>query len=86
MVAFWAVAYLEINKLLARFYATTEQKLIHSFSDALRICRKINQLHQSLCYTKNVHRLYTTLHKTILRFADIGSMIGFFVLSFLICF
>ena len=37
---------------VARFYATTEQNLIHSFWNALRICRKINQLHQSLCYTK----------------------------------
>jgi len=42
----------------ARFYATTEQKLIHSFCNALRIRRKINQLHQSLCYTSSIY--YTT--------------------------
>jgi hypothetical protein len=55
---------------MARFYATTEQKLINSFCNALRIRRKINQLHQ-LCA---IHHLYTTLHKTILGFADLGSM------------
>jgi hypothetical protein len=38
-----------------RFYATTEQKLIHSFCNALRIRRKINQLHQSLCYTSSIY-------------------------------
>jgi hypothetical protein len=43
---------------LARFYATTEQKLIHSFWNALRIHRKINQLHQSSCYTSSIY--YTT--------------------------
>jgi hypothetical protein len=43
---------------LARFYATTEQKLIHSFCNALRIRRKINQLHQSVCYTSSIY--YTT--------------------------
>jgi hypothetical protein len=31
----------------ARFYATTEQKLINSFWNALRIRRKINQLYQT---------------------------------------
>ena len=51
---------------VARFYATTEQKLVHSFLNALRIGRKINQLHQSSC--SNIHCLYTTLHKTILGF------------------
>ena len=40
---------------VARFYATTEQKLIHSFWNALRIRRKINQLHQSLCYTSSIY-------------------------------
>ena len=56
---------------VARFYATTEQKLIHSFCNALRIHREINQLHQSLCYTSSI---YYTTQKTILGFADIGSM------------
>ena len=66
---------------VAMFYATTEQKLIHSFWNVLRIRRKINQL---VNYTKIcvIHRLYTTLHKTILGFADIhvhvGSMEKFF--------
>ena len=43
---------------VARFYATTEQNLIHSFWNALRIRRKINQLHQSSCYTSSIY--YTT--------------------------
>jgi hypothetical protein len=43
---------------VARFYATTEQKLIHSFCNALRIRRKINQLHQSSCYASSIY--YTT--------------------------
>ena len=43
---------------VARFYATTEQKWIHSFCNALRIRRKINQLHQSLCYASSIY--YTT--------------------------
>jgi hypothetical protein len=43
---------------MARFYATTEQKFIHSFWNALRIRRKINQLHQSSCYTSSIY--YTT--------------------------
>jgi hypothetical protein len=43
---------------VARFYATTEQKLIYSFWNALRIRRKINQLHQSLCYASSIY--YTT--------------------------
>jgi hypothetical protein len=34
---------------------TTEQKLINSFWNALRIRRKINQLHQSLCYTSSIY-------------------------------
>ena len=59
---------------VARFYATRDQKLIHSYWNALRIHRKINQLHQ-VCV---MHCLYTTLHKTILGFADIGSMEKFF--------
>jgi hypothetical protein len=59
---------------VARLYVTTEQKLIHSFCNALRIRRKTTN------YTKVhvIHRLYTTLHKTILGFADIGSMEKFF--------
>ena len=43
---------------MARFYATTEQKLINSFWNALRIRRKIKQLHQSSCYTLSIY--YTT--------------------------
>ena len=43
---------------VSRFYDTTEQKLIHSFWNALRIRRKINQLNQSLCYTSSIY--YTT--------------------------
>ena len=43
---------------MARFYATTEQKLINSFWNALIIRRKINQLHQSSCYTSSIY--YTT--------------------------
>jgi hypothetical protein len=43
---------------VARFYATTEQKLIHSFCNALRISRKINQLHQSSSYASSIY--YTT--------------------------
>ena len=40
------------------FYATTEQKLIHSFWNVLRIRRKINQLHQSSFYASSIY--YTT--------------------------
>jgi hypothetical protein len=43
---------------VARFYAITEQKLINSFWNALRIRRKFNQLHQSSCYTSSIY--YTT--------------------------
>ena len=43
---------------VAMFYATTEQKLIHSFWNALRNALKINQLHQSSCYTSSIY--YTT--------------------------
>ena len=40
----------------------------------------------TLNYTKvrAIHRLYTTLHKTILGFADIGSMEKFFLFFFCI--
>jgi hypothetical protein len=43
---------------VAMFYATTEQKLIHSFWNALRNALKINQLHQSSCYASSIY--YTT--------------------------
>ena len=43
---------------VAMFYATTKQKLIHSFWNALRIHREINQLHQSLFYASSIY--YTT--------------------------
>ena len=43
---------------VARFYATTEQKLILSFWNTLKIRRKIDQLHQSSCYTSSIY--YTT--------------------------
>jgi hypothetical protein len=41
---------------------------------------------KSTNYTKvrAIHRLYTTLHKTILGFADIGSMEKFFLIFFCI--
>jgi hypothetical protein len=65
------ISYLLALSRMARFYATTEQKLIHSFWNALR-----NFVGKSTNYTKVrvIHHLYTTLHKTILGFADIGSM------------
>ena len=40
---------------VAMFYATTEQKLIHPFGNALRNALKINQLHQSSCYTSSIY-------------------------------
>ena len=43
---------------VAIFYATTKQELIHSFWNALRICRKINQLHQSLFYASSIPLLH----------------------------
>jgi hypothetical protein len=52
------ISYFLALSRVARFYATTKQKLIHSFCNALRIRRKINQLHQSLCYTSSIY--YTT--------------------------
>ena len=66
----------DMNLVLSRvamFYATTEQKLIHSFWKAFRIRRKINQLLQSSFYASSY---YTT--QKILGFADIGSMEFFF--------
>ena len=36
---------------VAKFHAT---KLIHSFCNALRNRKKINQLHQSSCYTSSI--------------------------------
>jgi hypothetical protein len=41
------ISYFLALSRVATFYATTEQKLIHSFWNAVRIRRKINQLHQS---------------------------------------
>jgi hypothetical protein len=60
---------------VAMFYATTEQKLIHSFWNALRIHRKINQLHQSSFYTSSIY--YTTQNNPWI--CDIGSMEKFFL-------
>ena len=40
---------------VAKFHATTEQKLIHSFCNALRIRKKINQLHQNSCDTSSIY-------------------------------
>jgi len=51
------ISYFLALSRVARFYATTEQKFIHSFWNALRIRRKINQL-QSSCYTSSIN--YTT--------------------------
>ena len=52
------ISYFLALSRVARFYATTEQKWIHSFCNALRIRRKINQLHQSSCYAWSIY--YTT--------------------------
>jgi hypothetical protein len=52
------ISYFLALSCVAMFYATTEQKLIHSFWNALRIRRKINQLHQSLFYASSIY--YTT--------------------------
>jgi hypothetical protein len=57
---------------MARFYATTEQNLIHSFWNALRICRKMNQLHQSLCYTSSI---YYSLHDKLFMLPARGTFI-----------
>jgi hypothetical protein len=84
---------------VARFYATTEQKLIHSFWNTLRIRRKINQLHQSSCYASSKYYTKQSFKVPCLHEIDIPKcinvysiyrtklcVIGFFVLSFLICF
>jgi hypothetical protein len=50
LVQLFLVSIKDLNLILsrqARFYATTEQKLINSFWNALRIRRKINQLYQT---------------------------------------
>jgi hypothetical protein len=52
------ISYFLALSRVARCYATTGQILIHSFWNALRIRRKINQLHQSSCYTSSIY--YTT--------------------------
>jgi len=63
--------------------ATTEQKLIHSFWNALRIRRKINQLHQSSCYTSSIY--YTTQNKPwICRYRFNGNLFLIFSVSPLI--
>ena len=49
------ISYFLALSRVAKFYATTEQNLIHSFLNALRIRRKINQ---SSCYTSSIY--YTT--------------------------
>ena len=49
------ISYFLALSRVAKFYATTEQNLIHSFWNALRIRRKINQLHQSSCYTSSIY-------------------------------
>jgi hypothetical protein len=68
---------------VARFYATTEQKLIHSFWNALRIRRKINQLHQSSRYTSYIY--YTTQNNPwICRYRFNGKVFWFFFVSPLI--
>jgi hypothetical protein len=43
----------------------TEQKLIHSFWNALRIRRKINQLHESSCYTSSIYYTKQSLNLPI---------------------
>jgi hypothetical protein len=68
---------------VVRFYATTEQKLINSFWNALRIRRKINQLHQSSCYTSSIY--YSTQNNPwICRYRFNGNVFGFFYVSPLI--
>jgi hypothetical protein len=52
------ISYFLALSRVTMFYATTEQKFIHSFWNALRICWKINQLHQSSFYTSSIY--YTT--------------------------
>jgi AraC-like DNA-binding protein len=114
LVSLWIrISYFLALSRVARFYATAEQKFIHSFWNALRIRRKINQLHQSSCYASSIY--YTTqnnpwicpfwvsyleinklpcLHEIdIPKCINVYSIyrtklcvIGFFVLSFLICF
>jgi hypothetical protein len=53
----WISYFLPLSHV-AMLYATTEQKSIHSILNALRIRRKINQLHQSSFYTSSIY--YTT--------------------------
>jgi hypothetical protein len=52
--------YSNINQLYLewRCFMLQQRQLIHSFWNALRIRRKINQLHQSSCYTSSIY--YTT--------------------------
>jgi hypothetical protein len=67
---------------VARFYATTEQKLItgNSFWNSLR---KINQLHQSSCYTSSIY--YTTQNNPwICRYRFNGKVFLIFSVSSLI--
>ena len=77
------ISYFLALSLVARFYATTEQKLIHSFWNPLRIRRKINQLHQSSCYTSSIY--YTTQNNPwICRYRFNGKKNRFFSVSPLI--
>ena len=59
------ISYCLVLSRVARFYATTEQKLIHSFWNALRIRRKINQLHESSCYTSSIYYTKQSLNLPI---------------------
>jgi hypothetical protein len=56
------ISYFLALSRVERFYATAEQKLIHSFCNALRIRRKINQLHQSSCYTLSIYYITQNNH------------------------
>jgi Zn-dependent protease with chaperone function len=74
------ISYFLALSRVARFYATTEQKLIDSFWNALRIRRKINFLvYMKSTYIPKCINVYS-IYRTKL------GVIGFFVLSFLICF
>jgi hypothetical protein len=81
MAAFWVemgVAYLEINKLPC-LHEIDIPKWINVYS-IYRTKLGMIGLGKSINYTKVrvIHHLYTTLHKTIFEFVDIGSMEKFF--------
>ena len=77
------ISYFLALSRVAKFYATTEQKLINSFCNALRIRRKTNQLHQSSYYTSSIY--YTTQNNPwICRYRFNGKVFLIFYISPLI--